>query len=404
MTFPTLHARAEAKALEHRSCLTPTTAKKLLDAGYPVLVERSSKDPNYARIFQDDEFEQAGATLVDEGSWEKAPTDRIIIGLKELPEAESPLKHTFVHFAHCYKQQGGWEQVLARFPRGGGTLYDLEFLQDTTGRRVAAFGYHAGFVGAALAIKTWAWQLTHPNGEPLPGVETFTDGRGFYNNEDELITQLREDVAAGEKVAGHKPTSLVLGALGRCGTGAVELLEKIGCAEIKKWDLPETQNRDGPYPEIIESDIFVNCIYLSKPIPPFVSRESLKSPNRRLSVVCDVSCGKLTTYFRHHFIYSLYADTTNPHNPIPIYDINTTFDKPTVPVEVEGDGPRLSVISIDHLPSALPRESSEAFSAALLPSLLALKDRATAPVWQGAEKLFQEKVGTLPGGAPATEV
>ncbi|KAL7773875.1 hypothetical protein CFE70_003842 [Pyrenophora teres f. teres 0-1] len=362
MAFPTLHARAEAKPLEHRSCLTPTTAKKLLDAGYPVLVERSPKDPNYARIFKDEEFEQVGATLIEEGAYKTAPKDRIIIGLKELPEDKFPLEHTFVHFAHCYKQQGGWENVLARFPRGGGTLYDLEFLQDESGRRVAAFGYHAGFVGAALAIKTWAWQLTHPNGEPLPGLETFTDGRGYYNNESELITQLKEDVAAGEKVAGHKPTSLVLGALGRCGSGAVDLLEKIGCPEIKKWDLPETKERDGPYPR-------------------------LSSLTFSLSVVCDVSC-----------------DTTNPHNPIPIYDINTTFDKPTVDVSVEGDGPRLSVISIDHLPSALPRESSEAFSNALLPSLMALKDRDTTPVWQGAEKLFQEKVQTLPGGVPKKEV
>jgi saccharopine dehydrogenase (NAD+, L-lysine forming) len=88
----------------------------------------------------------------------------------------------------------------------------------------------------------------------------------------------------------------------------------------------------------------------------------------------------------------------------PIYNINTTFDKPTVAVPVEGDGPRLSVISIDHLPSALPRESSEAFSSALLPSLLALKDRSTTPVWQGAEQLFNEKVATLPGGAPPREV
>jgi saccharopine dehydrogenase (NAD+, L-lysine-forming) len=194
-------------------------------------------------------------------------------------------------------------------------------------------------------------------------------------------------VAAGEKVAGRKPSSLVLGALGRCGSGAVDLLEKIGCPEIKKWDLAETKERDGPYPEIIESDIFVNCIYLSKPIPPFVNKESLQSPERKLSVVCDVSC-----------------DTTNPHNPIPIYDINTTFDKPTVDVSVPGNGPKLSVISIDHLPSALPRESSEAFSNALLPSLMALKDRATTPVWQGAEKLFQEKVETLPGGVPKKEV
>lgn len=50
--------------------------------------------------------------------------------------------------------------ILGSFPRGGGTLLDLEFLQHEDGRRVAAFGYHAGFAGAALALETWAWQLT----------------------------------------------------------------------------------------------------------------------------------------------------------------------------------------------------------------------------------------------------
>lgn len=167
-TFPTIHARAEGKPLEHRSCLTPTTARKLLDAGYPVLVERSPTDPDRARIFGDDEFERAGATLVDTDSWETAPADRIVIGLKELPEADTPLRHAFVHFAHCYKRQAGWERALARFPRGGGTLYDLEFLQDADGRRVAAFGYHAGFVGAALAIKV------RPQA-PLPPLRRWPD-------------------------------------------------------------------------------------------------------------------------------------------------------------------------------------------------------------------------------------
>ena len=47
--------------------------------------------------------------------------------------------------------------------------------------------------------------------------------------------------------------------------------------------------------------IFVNCIYLSSKIPNFVDMKSLDTPNRKLSVVCDVS-----------------ADTTNPNNPIPI--------------------------------------------------------------------------------------
>ncbi len=76
--------------------------------------------------------------------------------------------------------------------------------------------------------------------------------------------------------------------------------------------------------------------------------------------------------------------------------IYTSFDRPTTFVEADVQGPPLSVISIDHLPSLLPREASEAFSSALLPSLLQLKDRKTARVWKDAENLFHEKVATLP--------
>lgn len=66
-----------------------------------------------------------------------APKDAYVLGLKELPEDDFPLEHVHISFAHCYKGQGGWEQVLSRWPRGGGTLLDLEFLTDDVGRRVA---------------------------------------------------------------------------------------------------------------------------------------------------------------------------------------------------------------------------------------------------------------------------
>ena len=73
-----LHLRSESKPLEHRSALTPTTTKALVDAGYTVHVERSPE-----RIFGDTEFENAGAILIDEGSWKSVPADNIIVGLKE---------------------------------------------------------------------------------------------------------------------------------------------------------------------------------------------------------------------------------------------------------------------------------------------------------------------------------
>ena len=103
MTPVALHLRSETKAFEHRSALTPTVVRKLVENGFSVNVERSPE-----RIFDDAEFESAGAKLVDEGSWPNAPRDHIIVGLKELPEEQFPLVHTHIQFAHCYKNQGGW--------------------------------------------------------------------------------------------------------------------------------------------------------------------------------------------------------------------------------------------------------------------------------------------------------
>ena len=124
-----------------------------------------------------------------------------------------------------YKGQGGWDTVLGRFHHGKGTLLDLEFLEDENRRRVAAFGYHAGFAGAALALMAWAWQLTHGKDELLPGVTP-------YENEAALIKDVKEAVETGKGKTGHLPRVLVIGALGRCGSGAVDLCVKAGLEDI----------------------------------------------------------------------------------------------------------------------------------------------------------------------------
>lgn len=364
----TLHLRAETKPLEARAALTPSTTKQLLDAGFKVYVEKSSQS-----TFDADEYEKVGATIVPEGSWKEAPKDRIIFGLKELPEDETfPLVHEHIQFAHCYKDQGGWKDVLRRFPEGKGTLYDLEFLENDQGRRVAAFGFYAGFAGAAIGVMDWAFKQTHSDNEDLRGVTP-------YPNEDELIADVKKVLdEALEKNGGEYPQCLVIGALGRCGSGALDFFKKVGIPDEKliKWDMKETA-KGGPFQEIVQSDIFVNCIYLSQPIPPFIDYESLNVPDRKLRTIIDVS-----------------ADTTNPHNPIPVYSIATVFNDPTVPVETSA-GPKLSVCSIDHLPSLLPREASEFFAKDLMPSLLELPNRDTSPVWVRAKQLFDKHVARL---------
>lgn len=72
---------------------------------------------------------------------------------------------------------------------------------------------------------TWAWQLTHGKDEPLPGVTP-------YENEDLLINDVKKAIAEGKAKAGRLPRVLVIGALGRCGRGAVDLCVKAGCEDI----------------------------------------------------------------------------------------------------------------------------------------------------------------------------
>lgn len=137
--------------------------------------------------------------------------------MKELQESTEPLTHTHIQFAHCYKQQAGWSKVLSRFYRGNGTLYDLEFLTDSTGRRVAAFGFHAGFAGAAAGALALAAERS---GGRLGLLTPFS-------NENEMVHTVRERLGG----SGKGVKALVIGALGRCGRGAVDLFRKIGLDE-----------------------------------------------------------------------------------------------------------------------------------------------------------------------------
>lgn len=159
---------------------------------------------------------RVGCTLVPNNTWPSAPLSALVIGLKELPVSTEPLKHTHVHFAHCYKRQAGWSSILSRFHSGGGTLYDLEFLQDANGRRVAAFGFHAGFAGAAAGALAYAASKEH---KKLGRLEPF-------QNESQMVSAVKEKLNGGKGVK-----ALVIGALGRCGKGAIDLFRKVGLEE-----------------------------------------------------------------------------------------------------------------------------------------------------------------------------
>ena len=157
----------------------------------------------------------------------------------------------------------------------------------------------------------------------------------------------------------------MIGALGRVGTGAADLCEALGVTTTK-WDMNETAS-GGPFPQILEHDLFLNCIFARPGTPVFVPQTALSAP-RRLSVVGDVAC-----------------DPDSDYNPVPVYDRATSWAAPVTRVH---DTPPFDVMAIDNLPSLLPVESSHDYADQLLPSLQTLTD-LNAGVWGRAEATFK---------------
>lgn len=340
---PLLWVRHESRPGEGRTAVSPESAKALLEAGFRIVVEADEQ-----RAVDIEEYRALGCEIAEAGVWEQAPQDAIIVGLKELPEGDAPLRD-HIYFGHAYKHQRGARELLSRFVAGGGELLDLEYLVDEDGRRVAAFGYWAGYVGAALAVLEHRGQLT-PNMEPRSKADL--------------------DALLAREAGGCDATALVIGAGGRSGRGACDALAVAGITATR-WDMAETENLDKA--ALLAHDILVNCVMVSTPTPPFVTDADLDTPGRRLTVIADVT-----------------ADTTSDLNMLPIYDDITTWEHPVRevrPADPATGAPAVRVIGIDNLPSLLPAEASATYSADLLPTLLTLPD---GPVWQRARARFAQ--------------
>lgn len=349
--MPPVHVwiRSESRATERRAPVVPADVPLLLDAGFEVTVEESPQ-----RIFAIDEYAAAGAAVVGEGAWTDAPHDAYVLGIKELPDEPAFLRHRHIYFAHAFKGQKDARRTLGRFSRGGGQLFDLEYLTDKDGHRVVAFGYWAGYMGAALGVLHLADTLAAPL---VPMAKH------------ELDAELEQAGKAGA----DQLLALVTGARGRSGRGAQRALMTAGLP-ITRWDRQET--RDLHKQALLGHDLLVNCVVTQTPTTPFVEQADLDR-ERRLRVLADVTC-----------------DVAGPTNMLPVNTEITTWQDPVR--RLCGGSPRLDVIAIDNLPSLLPREASEAFSADLTPHLLRLAEAGgPSGPWRAAIRAFDQAIATL---------
>ncbi|MCX4984702.1 saccharopine dehydrogenase [Streptomyces sp. NBC_00572] len=339
--------RHESRVTERRAPLAPEHARELTRRGVRLVVEESPQ-----RIFPIDAYAVAGCAVAGAGTWPSAPPETYVLGLKELPPQPYALSHRHIYFGHAYRGQPGGAALLRRFTAGGGELLDLEYAVDSADRRIAAFGYWAGYAGASLAALYARGRLDTPLTHRAKSAW------------DAALDGLRASGQSSRRTV----EAVVVGAKGRCGTGACEALERAGI-RTTRWGTPETAHLDRRL--LLAHDILVNAIGTSAPVHPLLTKDDLDDPARRLGVLCDVTC-----------------DLGSPCNAVPVYDRLTTWQEPVRRVH-DGD-PAFAVLALDNLPSLLPMESSRAYSADLWPHLLTLgTDGPVAPVWARSIDAFR---------------
>ncbi len=326
MNIKSIFLRKEVYPNEFRCPIVPNDVKILRENGFKVIVQSSS-----FRCFSNYEFEKAGAIITDE-NWSFFPNS-LIIGLKELDNIEKLNANTHIYFSHTFKNQTGSEIILDFFAKSKSNLYDLEYFVDSNGKRLVAFGFYAGFIGAGLGLLQYGMKLI---GQKLTGLKYWKSNQDFINQIQTLNIPINLKIC-------------IIGSTGRCGSGAKSLLDKMGLNYV------ELQSKDLKI-NLESYDIVINCICLTKNIGTWYDSS--------------------TQFYKHIVIVDVSCDYTNPNNPIKIYNNKTTWEEPVFTYNKFVD-----IIAIDNLPSLLPNESSTEFSG-LLTNLLTQYENDQNKYWE----------------------
>ncbi len=343
---------------DRRVVLTPAQAKNLMET-YPDLEIIVEKSP--LRAYSDEEYRKAGIPLVDDVS-----DADVMLGVKEVPvDALIPHKKYFF-FSHTIKKQPYNRPLLKAILDKNIDLYDHETIIDKKGRRLVAFGYYAGIVGAYNTLRTY-------------GKKT-----GLF--ELPKAIDLKDKVALIESLKKIKPllppVKIVLTGKGRVGNGAKEVLDAIPIKEVSPEEFLSKTFKEPVYtqidvdwynkrkdkgafnfqeffthPELYEgdfekftkvADIYIAGHFYGQGAPYILTQSHLQSPENRIKVVGDISCD-----INGPIASTIKASTIE--NPIYGYDPNTGQE-----IDYKNET-AIACMTVDNLPNEIARDASEGF-------------------------------------------
>lgn len=373
--------------MERRAALTPKHVQQLTSRGIEVLVESSPK-----RVFTDDEYRQAGAKVTSDIS-----ASSFIIGVKEMPIDYFKKNKTYLFFSHTIKGQSYNMPLLKNMMDHQINLFEYEKITNDKGQRLIFFGRYAGLAGTINSLWSYGQRLK------VLGIENCFENltqAHHYSSLDEAKEAIK---ISAEKIRteGLNPKAgpLVIGitGYGNVSKGAQEIVDLLPKVELtpqelihyssenkltldqvyqvifKEADLSTPIDEDQDFdlqdyyqfPEKYKNQfeqylphisILMNCMYWDDRYPRIVTKnflEQLYKTQHRLKVIGDVTCDPNGSIEATHIGATIV-------DPVFVYNPKTRIPK----MGFEGEG--LLIMSVEILPSELPRESSEAFGNVLV--------------------------------------
>jgi saccharopine dehydrogenase (NAD+, L-lysine forming) len=299
----------------------------------------------------------------------------ILMGVKEVDKRTFIPGKTYLFFAHVAKSQSHNQDMFREMANKKLRLIDFEQLKTDEGQRVVAFGRFAGIIGAY-------------NGLRARGIKT----NKFKLKPAYQCRDLEEMWAGMRLIELKKGLKILITGNGRVSNGAIETLcicniEQVSPDEYLKreFDIPVfcqigpehyTRHKAGAafnfnhfrtYPMEYEStfspytkvtDILITGHFWDPRAPMFFTKDEMKQPDFRISVIADISCDingpipstlRATTISDPFYAYNPKLETEDPE-----------ISRPT----------NITVMSIDNLPGELPRDASLDFGKQLMSNVL----------------------------------
>ncbi|EJT98064.1 hypothetical protein DACRYDRAFT_111046 [Dacryopinax primogenitus] len=356
------------------------------------------------RIWTDDDFRKAGATIVGDVSQAD-----IVVGIKEVPISElsaTPVKgQTHFMFSHTHKGQSYNMDLLSRL-LGQARLIDYELLTDHAGpdgKRTIAFGWYAGAAGLVEGLCAYSrYLLTLGIATPILHLP-----RPFMHAS---LSEMRKSL----KILGRRiqaegvpreagPIVVAVTGAGQVAAGALDMLKELPAVLVQPLELGKIVKYQG---------MDLHKVYVvHAPAAHYLQRKDGRGYNRN-DYYCDPDSYHSVLYRLIAPYVSLIVNGAGWRPGFPrlmdnaqltealrlawnigpgrlgtISDVTcdlegglefvtqaSTIDTPVFVVKPSDslvDHPGVSIVSIDILPTELPRDTSVHFSNAFMPYLVA---------------------------------